>query len=649
MTSYPYPTDPHVVLKKYWGYDEFRNLQEDIIVAVLAGQDVLALMPTGGGKSICYQIPIIVKAGTGLIISPLIALMKDQVMQLQKRGIPAIAITSAMKTKDIERELENCIYGKYKMLYVSPERLKSEMFISRAERMNINLLAIDEAHCISQWGYDFRSAYLEIPHIKNYLNKCPMLALTATATDITSVDILEKLAIPNAIILKKSFERKNLSYSVLYDEDKLAAIKRILKNVPGSSVIYVRNRQKTEDLAKILQLENIRADFYHAGLEHYLRDRKQEDWISGKTRVIVSTNAFGMGIDKADVRTVIHLELPESMEEYYQEAGRAGRDEKKAYAVLLFNAGDPREVRERFDLQYPPLETIRRVYHILGNIYKIAYGSGEGMSYDLDLNYLASQSQTTATTVYNALKRLEDEEYIFLNEAAHHPSKIKILTNNEELYRFQIDYPLFEPLIKIILRTTEGAFDHYATIYETDYSRLLQMDRKLIIKQLHQLMQYDLLEYIPESDLPKITFVTPRLDSKSIIFQSERFNLLKARKEERLQAALHYATTRNECRSSMLLNYFDEKKNRRCGLCDYCLRRHDTTLHPKTFEALSEAILDIISEENNNNNPQSLYKIELLFSRMPLVQRNKIMEAVRFLIDHKKIVLQDHTYIRLIE
>lgn len=645
---YPEIKDPKEALKKYWGYDGFRSLQEEIIQAVLEKKDVLALLPTGGGKSVCFQIPIIVSPGMGLVISPLIALMKDQVMQLNKKGIPALAITSGMHIKEIDRELENCIYGKYKVLYVSPERLKSEMFKARAEKMNINLLAVDEAHCISQWGYDFRPSYMEIPEIKKIIRECPTLALTATATTSTREDIITKLELRKPLLLKKSFERKNLSYSIIYEEDKLAALKRILRNVPGSSVVYVRNRQKTEELAKLLQFENIKADFYHAGLPHYTRDKKQEDWISGKARVIVSTNAFGMGIDKPDVRTVIHIELPESLEEYYQEAGRAGRDEQKAYAVLLFNGGDPKEVRERFDSQYPPIETIRRIYHAFCNQHKIGFGSGLYQSFDLDLQYIANLYHITPSTIYHSLKRLEEENYVSLNEAVHHPSTIKFITDYGSLYQFQLDYPIYEPLIKLILRTTEGVFDNYVKVYETDISRILQMERKNVYKQFHQLVQYQVLEYFPETDMPKVTLLTPRLDISSIIANSVKAKELKAMKEKRLKAILDYATTKTECRSQVLLAYFDEPNASPCGQCDVCLNRYKPIEDPKTFDEIYKRIEHILKDNTRlvslNGNRRAL-AIEKLYTLMPNTSRDKIQEVTRFLLDHNKIELINHKYI----
>ncbi|MEM1137932.1 MAG: ATP-dependent DNA helicase RecQ, partial [Bacteroidota bacterium] len=445
--------DLHKILYQYWKYTTFRSLQEEIIQAVLAGKDTLALLPTGGGKSICFQVPALAKEGVCIVISPLIALMKDQVYQLNTRGIEAKAIYAGMSQREIDITLDNAIYGNIKFLYVSPERLKTEIFITRAAKMNISLLAIDEAHCISQWGYDFRPPYLELMQFRELIPNVPCIALTATATEVVKNDIQDKLGFDqNAGFFQKSFARENLSYSVYYEEDKEKRMLEILSKVAGSAIVYVRSRKRTKHFADFLRARKISASFYHAGLSNEERARRQDDWINNRTRVIVATNAFGMGIDKPDVRIVIHLDLPDNLEAYYQEAGRAGRDERKAFAVLLYNHNDIKQLKENIEISHPSIDKLKKVYQAVANYLKIAVGSGYLESYDFDLDDFVNTFKLPYLETYHALKKLEEQDFIQFNESFYAPSRLTIALSHDKLYEFQVANKEADKLIKILLR-----------------------------------------------------------------------------------------------------------------------------------------------------------------------------------------------------
>ncbi|MFT6148003.1 MAG: ATP-dependent DNA helicase RecQ, partial [Saprospiraceae bacterium] len=444
---------PQEVLKKFWGFDNFRSMQLEIIKSVLDGKDTLALLPTGGGKSICFQIPALCQEGICIVVSPLIALMKDQVHNLNKRGIPAVAIYSGMHYREIDRVFDNCAYGKIKFLYLSPERLMTDLAQERIKKMNVNLIAIDEAHCISQWGYDFRPPYLEIAKIRILHPKVPFLALTATATPEVVTDIQERLEFKTENVFQKSFRRDNLAYVVLNDEGKLEKMLSILQKVKGSSVVYVRNRKKTKEAAQFLQLNNIYADFYHAGLTNDVRSKKQDAWINNQTRVMVSTNAFGMGIDKPDVRTVIHLTLPDSLEAYFQEAGRAGRDGNRAFSILLYSETDKVELERQFEQSYPAFSEIKQVYRALGSYFQLAIGSGLGESFDFDLIEFCRHYKFKVVETFNALKILMHEGWLFMTEAVYVPSSLMVKATKEDLYDYKLRNKGFENLITTILRT----------------------------------------------------------------------------------------------------------------------------------------------------------------------------------------------------
>lgn len=562
------------ILKQYWGYDAFRPLQEEIIDAVLKGHDTLALLPTGGGKSICFQVPALLKQGICIVISPLIALMKDQVEQLKKRGIPAVAIFSGMSKREIDFNLDNCVYGNIKFLYVSPERLQTEMLIERAKRMHISLLVVDEAHCISQWGYDFRPPYLEIAKFRELIPDINVIALTATATIEVRQDIQEKLVFHNSRVFQKSFARDNLSYSAFYEEDKEKKLLQILNNVPGTAVVYVRSRKRTQIITKWLKGKGISADYYHAGLSTEERSFRQDAWIQNRIRVIVSTNAFGMGIDKPDVRLVVHLDLPDNLEAYYQEAGRAGRDEKKAYAVVLYDNNDIDKLRKRVEISHPSLPYIKKVYQSLANYLRVAVGSSMLASYDFDMDDFTTSFELNSIQAYYAIKRLEEEGLIQLNEDFHNPSKVHIRLDHTELYKFQIANAILEPLVKALLRQYGGeVFSNFIQIQENRLAKLLNTSVNDIIKKLKRLCEMEVIYYEQRKDIPQLVFVTPRYDTAKLPVQEKQLLQKKEYYQKKVEAVIHYIEHEHRCRTQLLLDYFGETDYGTCGVCDNCLNK----------------------------------------------------------------------------
>ena len=560
----------HQILKQYWGFDDFRPLQEEVIQSVLGGKDTLALMPTGGGKSVCFQVPALFKPGICIVVSPLIALMKDQVENLKAKGIKAIAIISGMGKREVDIALDNCIYGDIKFLYLSPERLLSDLVRERIRHMKVNLLAVDEAHCISQWGYDFRPPYLHIADLRDIHPEVPVLALTATATTRVAEDIQLKLKFTSVNIFRKSFERKNLSYVVFNEENKSGKLLAITKKIAGSGIIYVRNRRQTQEIARQLGVQGISADFYHAGVDTPTRTQKQLRWKQGLTRIMVATNAFGMGIDKPDVRFVIHLEPPESLEAYYQEAGRAGRDEKKAFAVLLFNMSDESLLRKRFAESYPTVEEIKQIYHALGNYFQLAIGAGEGLSLEFDIAEFCSRFQLEAIKTINALKFLERDEYIILSETVFLPSRVQFICGHEALYHFQVEQPAYDPFIKTLLRSYGGIFDQFVAIREADLGKRTGMPRAEVISTLQKLQTFQLLQYIPKTDKPHIEWIKSRVDSGRLFINGKHIAERKEISGTQMESVIHYAKA-PVCRSIQLLSYFDETDAAKCGVCDVCL------------------------------------------------------------------------------
>jgi ATP-dependent DNA helicase RecQ len=525
----------HAVLKQYWGYDSFRPLQEEIIISVLERNDTLALMPTGGGKSLCYQVPALVKKGLCLVISPLIALMKDQVENLRKKNITAYAIYSGMSRKEVINTLKIAANSNCKFLYVSPERLETSLFKEYLPAFDINLIAVDEAHCISQWGYDFRPPYLRIAALREEVSGVPILALTASATKEVQDDICDKLKppqtppkkrlmkiskisdfVPDWNIFKQSYERPNLSYSVFKIDSRLNKIIEILKNVPGSGIVYCKSRKRTKEISDLVNMHGISADYYHAGLNQEERNRKQEDWIRDKTRIIVCTNAFGMGIDKPDVRTVIHADIPDCLENYYQEAGRAGRDGKRSYAVLLYNEKDIADLEKSVPLRYPSMEEIRQVYQSVSNYLQIPSGSGEGQFFDFDISDFIKKFKLNSHLAFYSLKALEQDEWLSFNEQVFLPSTIQFTANKEYLYQFEKDHSQLEPLIKTLLRSYEGIFEYPAAISETLLAYLLKKEKDDIKKELMQLDNYSIVKYIPQKDKPQLFFSRNRVKAEAL-------------------------------------------------------------------------------------------------------------------------------------
>ncbi len=625
-------TSAYEILNKYWGFNGFRPLQEGIIKSVLDDKDSLALMPTGGGKSLCFQIPALSREGICIVVSPLIALMKDQVYNLKKRGIAAVAIYSGMHYREIDRILDNCVYGDIKILYLSPERLTTELVIERIKKMNVNLLAVDEAHCISQWGYDFRPSYLKIIDIRELIPNTPVLALTATATTEVVKDIQEKLAFKNELVFKQSFERKNLAYVVLNEEGKLEKLLDILLKVRGSGLVYVRSRRKTKDVAQFLRKKRIAADYYHAGLSSDLRSAKQEAWINNKIRIIVATNAFGMGIDKPDVRAVVHLDLPDSLEAYFQEAGRVGRDGAKAYAVLLYNKGDKMDLENRFEISFPDLKEVRLTYQALGSYLQLATGGGNGVSFDFDLVEFSRIYGFEIIKTFNCLKILEQAGWLVLSEAVYISTRLQILVSKEELYDYQIRNEKFRPLIKTILRTYQGAFNHIVSVNEYQLARFL----KISIADLDQLFvimkKEGVIEYHPQKDKPQLTLLQERVDSKNLVFDKKMYDFRKKRQAERINKVIAYAENQI-CRSKMLLNYFDEKNAPDCGVCDICLERSKTTSNSDDFERYKNKIQRLLKKEK-------LTVEELLESFSPKHQ-NRILKVIEYLLDEQKLIKED--------
>ena len=568
----------HQILKQFWGYESFRPLQEEIIRSVLDRRNTLVLLPTGGGKSVCFQVPALATEGVCLVVTPLIALMKDQVEQLRRRGISAVAIYSGMHWREIDRALDNCIYGNVRFLYVSPERLQTEILIERVKQMKISLLAIDEAHCISAWGYDFRPPYLQIAAFRELLPGVPVVALTASATPEVQADIVEKLQMQHVQVFRQTFARKNLSYSAFYEENKEARLLKVLQAVPGSAIVYVRSRRQTQDVAEWLHHQGIRADYYHAGLTAKQRSDKQDAWIHNRVRVIVATNAFGMGIDKPDVRTVVHMDVPDSLEAYYQEAGRAGRDEKKAYAVLLYSHKDLSDIEQRVIQQYQPIEMLKRVYQALANYTNIAVGGGEFADFDFDLTAFCQAFQLPVTDTHYALKQLQLEGFIELSEAYFSPSKVMIAVDNRALYEFQVMNPHYDQFLKLLLRIYGGElFTNFVSISESSIAKTTRMPENEVLSFLEQLTQRSILVYEKQKDKPQLTFLTPRFDARNLPINVMELEQRKQRDLAKVRAMVEYVQNPVQCRTRLLQAYFGEEPGDACGICDRCLSQHQRT------------------------------------------------------------------------
>jgi ATP-dependent DNA helicase RecQ len=616
------------ILTKYWGFTSFKPLQEQIIMSVAEGKDTLGLMPTGGGKSMTFQVPAMAHEGICLVITPLVALMKEQVERLNSLEIKSVAIHSGMNREEIDIALENCIYGNYKFLYVSPERIATPVFQSKARRLNISLVAIDEAHCISQWGYDFRPSYLKIAVLRDIIGeKVPFLALTASATPQVIDDILKRLAFREKNVLRTSFERKNISYLVRNVEDKPKYLLSTLNKVKGSGIVYVRSRKKSKEIAELVVGNGINADFYHAGLTPELRDKKQAAWSSGETRVIVSTNAFGMGIDKADVRFVIHWDIPDSIESYFQETGRAGRDGNPSYAVLLFSGSDKSRLNDTIRHRFPEVEKIKDIYEALCNYLQVPIGSGKDGVYDFDMTGFVSKFRLPVTETYNSLLFLQKEGYLEFTEEINNPSRVHFIVGRDDLYKFQVANETFDGFIKLLLRSYTGMFTEFVPINEESLSKKSAISRDTIYQFLVKLSALNIIRFIPGKKTPLVIFTEERLDRKSLVISPENYRDVKEKYVLRLNKMIDYAETNNRCRSVVLLDYFGEESDR-CGTCDVCRERNELDLSKYEFDMILDEIKEVLALEKPD--------AEELVKKISFAE-DKVVKVLRWLLDHNKI------------
>jgi ATP-dependent DNA helicase RecQ len=616
------------ILNKYWGFDAFRPLQEDIVKSTGNGNDTLALMPTGGGKSITFQVPALAREGLCLVVTPLIALMKDQVENLKKAGIKATAIHSGLTYREIQVAFDNAMFGGTKFLYVSPERLSTELFLQKLPQIQVSLIAVDEAHCISQWGYDFRPSYLKIAAVREIIPNVPVLALTATATPKVAEDIMERLHFKKRNIFKKSFVRANLAYVVRPSENKEQQLIKIIKSVPGTAIVYARSRKKTREYASVLQQNGISADYFHAGLTQGSKDERQKNWKTDKTRVIVATNAFGMGIDKPDVKLVVHVDAPDSLEAYFQEAGRAGRDGKKAFAVLLWSDNDKVKLRKQIHTSFPEPEAIKRVYDALGNFFQLPIGAGFQMVYDFNIGKFCSNFSLSILQVFNSLKILQRAGYLSFTEELDIPSKVMFLTDGNNLYKFQVANEDLDPFIKILLRTYTGLFTEYASVNEDDLAKKLSTTKDATYKALSKLSKAGIIHYIPRRKTPLITYTQSREELRHIRLPDEVYADRRQRYEEQIEAVIDYGTWTHICRSRILLNYFGESKSENCKVCDVCLSRKKTQMSDHAFSQIEKAIKGKLTDQ--------ILQVDQLTDQLNF-EKKSILQVIQWLEEHEVI------------
>ena len=620
------------VLQQYWGYPSFRPLQEDIVDAVVAGRDTLALLPTGGGKSICFQVPAMAMEGICVVVTPLIALMKDQVAHLLAKRIPAAAIFSGMHPDQVELTYNQAVFGRLKFLYVSPERLLTEQFQEAIKRMKVNLLAVDESHCISQWGYDFRPPYLKIAEIRPYILNTPVLALTATATAKVVDDIQFRLGFKHRNVFQSSFERKNVTYNVYHEPDKYGVLYRKLKALKeGSAIVYVRNRKKTQVIAEWLVSMGISATFYHAGLDSKTRDERQDLWMKGKVKVMAATNAFGMGIDKPDVRLVIHMDLPDSIEAYFQEAGRAGRDLKPAEAFLLVAQTDIQQLKDNLKQSFPEMDRIKQIYNALGNYLKLPIGAGRGERYPFDMNDFARIYGFGIMEVFSTLKIFEKEGLLTLSDSFDEPSKVWIKAPREDLYRFQVAFPQFDTFIKYMLRNMPGVLSDFVKFSEETAAQKTGVAVEQVIAQLKKMEAYNFLSYDPRKDKPQLQMVTELLDTRYFVLSKENYLDRKNDAIERVKAVIDFVNNDQECRSVQLLRYFNEDTGKSCGRCDVCLNHATHALEAGDFEKISQKLKDMLAE-------RSLTVAEVVEACGG--DEEETMEAIRWMVDSGLLAIE---------
>ena len=630
------PADPLALLRQHWGHQQFRPGQREIIEAVLAGRDALALLPTGGGKSVCFQVPALARPGLCVVVSPLIALMRDQVENLRQRGLRAEAVYAGMSHQEIDQALDNCVYNKeIKFLYVSPERLLTDLFRARVARMHVGLLAIDEAHCLSQWGYNFRPPYLRIAELRALLPATvPCLALTATATGQVRQDIVEKLQFrPGYGVFTQSFARPKLSYSVLPTEDKLRRLLEVLRGVGANqtAIVYARTRRQAEDTAAWLAQQKLPAAAYHAGLAAEQRTRVQQAWLADKTRIIVATNAFGMGIDKPDVRAVVHLDAPATLEAYYQEAGRAGRDGLYAFAVLLSGPADADGLRRQAQLAHPPPDVVRRVYQALANYSRTAVGGGELVAFDFDLGVFAETYRLKAVDAHHALKALEQQGFVQLTEAANQPARVQLISNQQDLYQFQVANAQHDLLIKALLRLYGGElFVAFQAISESALARHLRQSTADVVRQLRYLHTAGVLFYHPRRELPQALFTTPRYDAPQLPLDERRLRAARQLTEQQTAAVIGYAASPSRCRQQLLLEYFAESDAPACGVCDVCLARKKAQQAPADTAALQASLLGLVQA--------TPLLPRHLVARYPAAEAATVTAALRTLVELGQLV-----------
>jgi ATP-dependent DNA helicase RecQ len=641
----------HNILKEYWGYTSFRPLQEDIIQSVWEKRDTLGLMPTGGGKSLTFQVPVMAMDGICLVVTPLIALMKDQVDNLRERGIKAAAVYSGMSRDEIITTLENCIFGGYKFLYVSPERLSSDIFLTKLQAMDVCLLVVDESHCISQWGYDFRPSYLKIADIRETLINVPVLALTATATPDVVDDIQEKLRFKEKNVFRTSFLRDNLSYVVRSADNKVGELIHILKSVPGSGIVYVRSRRQTKEIAQTLKKEGLRADYFHAGLSYEDKIFKQNAWKDDECPIIVSTNAFGMGIDKPDVRIVVHMDLPNSPEEYFQEAGRAGRDGKKSYSVILYTKSDSAKLKKRISDTFPEKELIVRVYEALGNYFQVAVGSGAGRAFDFDLIEFCSRFKLPSLQTHHALKILELAGYLEYTDEIDARSKLRFLIYRDDMYSLRLE-PITDELLHTIMRSYTGVFSDDIYIDESMLASRIGKTRQEVYDILVNLSKLRYISYVPAKKTPFIIYTSSREDIKFITIPQSVYEDRKKRFSKRIHSIIDYAENSDVCRSRMLLVYFGETNSKDCGCCDVCLRKNESGLSNWEYRLIGEKLEEAFKSQTTyrlNELVDSISESETLaisssettsFSKQG-ENNDKIIKVIRFKIDSGELILED--------